>query len=105
MPLLAAQTLAELRFGARFARWGERRYARLEGFLSDYTVIYPNDGICSRWGVVRVHLLRQGRIISEADAWIAATALEFRLPLVTHNRKDFDFIPNLDLISENRGGN
>jgi predicted nucleic acid-binding protein len=39
--------------------------------------------------------------MGEGDAWIAATALVFDIPLVTHNRRHFDFIENLTLISEN----
>jgi hypothetical protein len=35
-----------------------------------------------------------------ADAWIAATALEFRLELVTHNPADFQGIPGLIVITE-----
>lgn len=38
--------------------------------------------------------------ISAADAWIAATALLYGVPLVTHNRKDFEGIDGLVVISE-----
>ena len=34
------------------------------------------------------------------DAWIAATALRHGLPLVTHNRRHFESIPALRVISE-----
>lgn len=32
--------------------------------------------------------------------WIAAIALRYDLPIVTHNRRDFSDIPNLIVISE-----
>lgn len=96
---IAAQTVAELRFGARYGR-GERRTQRLEVLISKYSVVYPNDAICSAWAEVRVLGFQQGRPIHESDAWIAATSLTFDIPLVTHNVKDFDFIPDLNIISE-----
>ena len=35
-----------------------------------------------------------------ADCWIAATALEHGLELVTHNPRDFAGIPGLIIITE-----
>jgi predicted nucleic acid-binding protein len=34
------------------------------------------------------------------DAWIAATALEVGAPLVTHNRRHFEEVAGLVVISE-----
>ena len=99
--LTAAQTVAELRFGAMVKHWGERRRTRLEMLLSSYTVAYPNDAVCTEWAKVRTTSYQLGRPISQSDAWIAATALALGIPLVTHNRRDFDFVPELELISEN----
>jgi predicted nucleic acid-binding protein len=42
-----------------------------------------------------------GRPISAADAWIAATALHLGAPLVTHNRSHFIGVDGLNVISEN----
>ena len=99
-PAVAAQSIAELRFGALRKNWGTRRRAALETLISSYFPIYPNDDICTAWAEVRALSQRRGRPINLADAWIAATALALEVPLVTHNRKDFDFIPDLTLISE-----
>jgi tRNA(fMet)-specific endonuclease VapC len=38
--------------------------------------------------------------MSPADAWAAAVALRHGLPLVTHNRKHFEPVPGLTIISE-----
>ena len=51
------------------------------------------------WEWARVMSIK-GRPIAEADAWVAAVALRHGLPLVTHNRKHFDGIPGLTVISE-----
>jgi predicted nucleic acid-binding protein len=40
-----------------------------------------------------------GRRIECADAWIAATALLYDAPLVTHNRDDYLGVPGLRIIS------
>lgn len=98
--LLAAQTVAELRFGAKLNNWGERRQQRLEMLMAKYSVVYPNDNICSAWAEVSAQGRKRGHPVSAEDAWIAATALAFAVPLVTHNRKDFDFINSLEIISE-----
>lgn len=41
-----------------------------------------------------------GRTLPFADSWIAATALSLGLPLVTHNRADFEGIAGLTVVSE-----
>ena len=38
--------------------------------------------------------------LNEGDAWIAAVALRNGMPLVTHNRRHFEGIPGLTVISE-----
>ena len=98
--LLAAQSVAELRLGARLSNWGERRQQRLEMLITTYSVIYPNDSICTAWAEIKAQGKKRGHPISTEDAWIAATALAFAVPLVTHNKKDFDFINGLSIISE-----
>jgi tRNA(fMet)-specific endonuclease VapC len=98
--VIAAQTVAEMRFGALRKNWGATRRATLESFLSDYTTVYPNDVICTLWAKVTAFAEFQGRHVTTDDAWIAATAMAMDIPLVTHNKKDFDFIEGLTVISE-----
>jgi tRNA(fMet)-specific endonuclease VapC len=99
--LVAAQTVAELRFGARLRNWGEVRVQRLEGIIGGFTVVHTDDDICTEWAKVRAEATSKGRPMGVADTWIAATARSLALPLVTHNRRDFDFLEGLTLISEN----
>jgi predicted nucleic acid-binding protein len=99
--LVAAQSVAELRFGALFKNWGERKRRRLEVLLSSLVVVHTDDEICTAWARVRSEALTKGRPIGAGDAWIAATARALDIPLVTHNRRDFDFLENITLISEN----
>lgn len=48
--------------------------------------------------VVRAIALRRNRSMSLGDSIIAATALEYELPLVTRNSRDFKHIPQLRII-------
>lgn len=99
--LIAAQTVAELRFGALRVNWGTRRVARLEALISQHPVVYPNDAICWRWARLRADVERAGRHLGPNDAWIAATAFELDVPLVTHNARDFKMIKGLTIITKN----
>ena len=55
--------------------------------------------LCCKWAEVMVAARAAGRRIETADAWIAATALLYDAPLVTHNGSDFLGVPGLTLIS------
>lgn len=46
---------------------------------------------------VRRELAQKGLLIDQPDLFIAATAIEHNLLLVTRNRKDFERIPDLKL--------
>jgi tRNA(fMet)-specific endonuclease VapC len=94
---ISFQTVAEL------YHWGEARCAKLEEWLHHY-VILPYDNATARaWAHIKTVCDAQGRPISAQDAWIAACALRHNCPLVTHNRKDYEYIPQLQLISEVKG--
>ncbi len=106
LPLLSDQelalsfmTVAELFQWAIRRQWGDRRLSRLEQYLSNYLVIPVDQPLCREWAQVRSDRQSAGRPISSQDAWIAATALRYDLPLVTHNVKDFLGISNLRLIT------
>lgn len=106
LPLLSDQelalsfmTVAELFQWAILRQWGNRRLSQLEQYLSNYLVIPVDQPLCREWAQVRSDRQSAGRPISAQDAWIAATALHYDLPLITHNVKDFARISNLQLIT------
>jgi tRNA(fMet)-specific endonuclease VapC len=93
-------TLAEMYMWPLERGFSEDRNAALEKHLQSY-VILPFDELLARtWASMRVAMKHAGTGISDADAWIAATALRHDLPLITHNRKHFEQVPGLRLISE-----
>ncbi len=98
---VALQTFGEMRFGAFLDGWGATRLQKLEDYLTDYTLIEPSNSTSVYWATLRVQVSRIGRNIARSDAWIAATALEHDLVLVTHNVKDFESVKGLHILSLN----
>jgi predicted nucleic acid-binding protein len=98
-PVLSFMTVAELSFWAEEQNWGQQTRDRLERFLRGFTVQYPDRALCGLWGAVMAAARRAGRPIGPADAWIAATALRYNVPLVTHNPTDYSGVPGLAILS------
>lgn len=55
--------------------------------------------VCRTWGNLRAERQAIGKVISPQDAWIAATAIRYDVPLVTNNAKDFQDIVKLKVIT------
>ena len=80
--------------------WGERRKRELAVFLEQYVIVHSDADLCLAWARITSGAIRRGQPIGPADAWIAATAVVYESPLVTHNKRDYEGIPGLDVISE-----
>jgi len=97
---ISFMTVAELYQWATIRKWGSQRIKQLEQTLmSNYTVLSFDIALCQKWGEIRAKRRAMGKPISPEDAWVAATALQHDLPLVTHNPKDFEGIPSLEIIT------
>lgn len=96
----AAQTLAELELMPLQNGWGEKRHAALRVNLKNYIFIETTEETCLQWAKIRFEARRNGKPVSVGDAWIAATALAYSIPLVTHNYDDFKNISGLQIINE-----
>ncbi len=97
---ISFMTVAELYQWAAVRQWGPYRIGQLEKTLMDaYVVLSFDIALCQLWGEVRANRRAIGKPISPEDAWIAATALQYNLPLVTHNPADFSDIQNLEVIT------
>ena len=96
-------TQAELLEGAYRKKMSHENIQKyLNVLLSRYSAIPSNDSICDHFA--RIRFQRRNRPISVPDALIAATALAYELPLVTHNAKDFAGIDGLQLVTCYEGG-
>ena len=94
-------TVAELEQWAIRHNWGVRRHAEMLRLLkSRFAVIDSSRPLCRKWAEVREQVRQTGRIIQPSDAWIAATALLYGVPLLTHNAADFAGVAGLTVITE-----
>ena len=74
------------------------KFAVLEATLKSYLVVPYSSQLSRAWA--RIRWERRNRPIAVDDAWIAATAVSYNCPLVTHNSKDFTGISGLQVITE-----
>jgi len=101
--VLSFMTVAEMRRWALGRDWGEARRQALEAYLARYVILYANDALCDRWAEATDSARRLGRPIAAADAWVAATALQQGVPLVTHNGAHFAGVAGLSMLSADEG--
>lgn len=100
-PGVSFQTVAELRRWAIERRWGAARQRELARQVDRVVVYLVDDELITAWAEITARLRPLGRPITDADAWIAATAWVLNVPLVTHNRRHFEAITGLELFSIN----
>ena len=99
-PLMSFMTLAEIEFGIRRRNWGSERRQQLAQYLKAYySVIHSNEALCCVWANLRAESELAGRILPEADAWNAALAVLLDVPLLSHNRKHYQHLSQLKLVS------
>ncbi len=97
--IVSFMTLAELDRWAIQSRWGEARRRWLLLYLDRFVVLPYDRALCTKWAEVTVAAQSQGQRIECADAWIAATALHYAIPLVTHNSAHYLGVPGLRVIT------
>lgn len=68
-----------------------------EAFLGPLFLLASTPEVSWEYGRVFRHLQQNRQLISANDLWIAATALAYRMPLVTDNVKHFQRVPGLDV--------
>ena len=90
---ISSITTMELYYGAR----NKAEMKKLEKFTSHFRIVHLDETI-SRKAVALIHTYAKSHMLNIPDALIAATALVYRLPLMTYNIKDFHFIPDLELV-------
>jgi predicted nucleic acid-binding protein len=96
---ISLMTVAELIQWARVCRWSVRRTADLERhILRHHTILTIDIATCHLWAEIRANAYHRGHSLSPQDAWIAATALQYKIPLLTHNQKDYQGIDGLSLV-------
>jgi tRNA(fMet)-specific endonuclease VapC len=94
---ISAITLGELYYGAYKSDRSSQNLEIIRQFKQTCTVLSTNDEVAECYGWLKNYLRRSGKPIPENDLWIAATALVYELPLVTHD-SHFSRVPDLEIV-------
>lgn len=90
-------TLSELYYGAYKSVRQQENLNAVALLASNIQVIESNTEIAEVFGKIKAGLIKRGRIIDDADIFIAAAAMTNELSLVTNNIKHFENIPGIRL--------
>jgi tRNA(fMet)-specific endonuclease VapC len=96
--LISPMTRAELEVWALERNWGQPRREAMRLHLKQFLLVPFNEQLCVKWAEATDGARRRGRSINSADAWIAAVALQYDVPLVTNNKSDYLGVSNLILV-------
>jgi len=88
-------TLSELYYGAYKSKKVEQNLANIGILKSKLSLMDSNASICDVFGKLKAMLEKDGKIIDDADLFIAACALDTNATLVTNNEKHFERIKGL----------
>jgi predicted nucleic acid-binding protein len=92
-------TVGELYYGAEKKKWSGKTLSNFQERLKAVVIVPYDAELCHTYGKVRASL-PAGVVVAPNDLWIAACAIRHSIKLITNNRKHFERIPNLILISE-----
>lgn len=87
--------LGEFRYGIAESRHRAAYEAWLQVHLRRFEVLAVTDATAVAYAALRVALKRAGHPIPANDAWIAALALQHRLPVLSRD-EHFDVVSGLD---------
>jgi tRNA(fMet)-specific endonuclease VapC len=88
-------TLAELEYGVSKSTRRAKNREALDQFVSPLEVAAFERQSTAVYGRLRAALEKKGRSIGSMDLLIAAHAVSFDVPLITHNVREFRRVPGL----------
>jgi len=83
---ISVQTWEEMLFGAILDGWGSRRLSQLKALLNSFAVLPVDRETAEICAEIRAKAVRLGNTLATADAWIVATALQYDLTVLAHDR-------------------
>lgn len=97
---ISVVSVAELYEGVLYSRNMEEDHAALNLFLeNEVTVLGVDMETCRIFGRERGRLRRQGQMIGDMDLLIASTCLRHNLTLLSNNRRHFESVGGLEIVS------
>ena len=94
---ISTVTVSELQYGVAKSAAVERNEAALGKFLLPLEVVSYDEIAARHYGRIRCFLEKQGTPIGAMDLMIAAHALALEVVLVTHNVREFQRVPGLQV--------
>lgn len=95
-------TISELKFGAEIAKSSDLRQKRLAALarLKKKPVLWIDEITGEIFGDLAAQIKKNGRqhVYRVQDLWLASQAIQHGFRFLTHNRKDFEDIPGLNLV-------
>jgi len=76
----------------------------VSAFLSRYPTLWVSDATLACYAQSYASLARANRLIGPNDLWIASSALEHGLPLLTRYAAEFRRVPDLHVVDYAAGG-
>ena len=92
-------SIAELYEGIVNSSNREHDERELSDFLRPFPLFNLNVPICRIFGMERARLRATGTLIQDMDLLIGATALRHNLTLLTNNRRHFERLSGLRMVS------
>jgi predicted nucleic acid-binding protein len=90
-------SISELFYGAYKSQKVDQNLAAIRTIKSKLTQLDSNEELCRVFGKFKSELERDGKIIDDADLFIACCAVINNLVLVTNNEKHFSRIKGLKI--------
>jgi tRNA(fMet)-specific endonuclease VapC len=99
-PCITIITIAELFYGAYKSKNAEKEKNKIRQVLDDFPIFEMDEHGAEKFGEILTMLEKAGQRISDRDIMIAAIALSRGEKfIVTRNKKDFQRIPDLTIIT------
>ena len=97
---MSVVSLAELYEGVYYSRDHLQSEEVLKNFLNpELQILGIDEETCQIFGRARGRLRQQGQNIGDMDLFIAATSLQHNLTLLSNNRRHFELVEGLEIIS------
>jgi len=96
---LSVISLAELYEGVFYSRDPQKSEEALQDFLRGIELVGIDDEITRVFGRERGRLRAAGKTVGDFDLLIGATALRHGLTVLTNNRRHFELIEKLQVVS------
>jgi tRNA(fMet)-specific endonuclease VapC len=93
-------SLAEIYEGVYYSKDPVKSQQLLEEFLApDLNVLNVDQEICKIFGKERGKLRQKAKIVSDFDLLIASTCLRYNLTILTNNRRHYEIVEGLNMLS------